>query len=108
MRYEIKELGLGGILDQAITLLKNHFGLLMGISFCLMIPFLVANGLATPALMPEFVEMQQRPPGAMTPEQTREMAENMMEALPVFIAVMVVMFLLLFVIVMPITNGATI
>lgn len=108
MRYEIKELGLGGILDQAITLLKNHFGLLIGIAFCFLIPFWVASGLAGPLLMPELMEMQQQQPGSMTPEQAREMGERIIEALPVIIAVVVVAFLLLFVIVLPITNGATI
>jgi hypothetical protein len=38
MRYEIKELNVGGILDQAITLVKNHFALLFGIVAVLMIP----------------------------------------------------------------------
>jgi len=108
MRYEIKELGLGGILDQAITLIKNHFGLLIGVAFCFLIPFWVASGLAVPLLMPDFMEMQQRPPGAMTPEQAREMGERFIEALPVIIAVVAVGILLLFAIVMPVTNGATI
>lgn len=46
MRYSIQELGLGGILDQAITLIKNHFGLLIGITCVLQIPIGMVNGFA--------------------------------------------------------------
>lgn len=44
MRYEIKQLGVGGILDESIKLLKNHFGLLFGILLVLYVPYgLIAN-----------------------------------------------------------------
>ena len=39
MQYQIKQLGLGGILDQAFSLIKNHFGLLFGIVAVSIIPF---------------------------------------------------------------------
>lgn len=39
MRYEIKELTLGGILDQGINLFKDHFVTLITISLYLAIPF---------------------------------------------------------------------
>lgn len=38
MRYEIRDLGLGEILDQAIAVAKNHFGLLVGIAAILYLP----------------------------------------------------------------------
>jgi len=38
MKYQIKQLGVGGILDQSINLLRNHFGLLFGIVATTIIP----------------------------------------------------------------------
>ena len=38
MRYTIRELKLGEILDQAVNLTKDHFGVLLGITGVLMIP----------------------------------------------------------------------
>lgn len=44
MSYEIRELKLGGILDQGIKVLKDNFGLLFGIMACIWIPYqLIAN-----------------------------------------------------------------
>ena len=44
MSYEIRELKLGGILDQGIRVLKDNFGLLFGILACVWIPYqLIAN-----------------------------------------------------------------
>ncbi len=45
MRYQIKELGLGGILDQSIDLMRNHFGLLFGIVAMTIIPYFTILGL---------------------------------------------------------------
>ena len=45
MQYQIKQLGLGGILDQSISLLRNHFGLLFGIVAITVIPFMAILGL---------------------------------------------------------------
>jgi len=53
MRYEIRELDLGGILDQAIAVMKDHFGLLLGVTLVLQIPFGLVQGLLTLALQPE-------------------------------------------------------
>lgn len=47
MSYQIRQLGLGGILDQAIRLLKDNFGLLLGIALVLEIPFTVIQGYVT-------------------------------------------------------------
>lgn len=53
MSYKIQELSLGGILDQAIKLVKNHFGLLFGIVALVYIPFnLAAAGYLTSVLPP--------------------------------------------------------
>jgi hypothetical protein len=52
MQYEIEELGVGGILDRAVTLLKNHFGLLFGITLVLLIPFSLLQSFVVLGLMP--------------------------------------------------------
>lgn len=52
MAYEIKELGVGGILDQAIRIVKDHFGLLFGIVAVLFLPF---------SLLASFVELAMAP-----------------------------------------------
>lgn len=51
MKYQIKQLGLGGILDQAISLLRNHFGLLFGIVAMTIIPFQAILGLVQYSIM---------------------------------------------------------
>jgi hypothetical protein len=43
MAYKIQHLGLGGILDQAIAITKNHFTLLFTIMLLVMIPFELIN-----------------------------------------------------------------
>jgi hypothetical protein len=61
MRYEIRELGLGGILDQAVKLTKTHFGLFLGIAAVLLIPFYLIQGfvnLAMTAKLPPNPTMQ--------------------------------------------------
>ena len=50
MRYEIKELGVGEILDQAIELVKNHFVLLLTITCVMMAPFAIIAGLVMPTI----------------------------------------------------------
>ncbi len=44
MTYKIQQLRLGGILDQAILIFKNHFGLLLGIMCCALIPMQLISG----------------------------------------------------------------
>lgn len=56
MPYKIQHLGLGGILDQAIALTKNHFGVLFGITLCLFIPLQIVIGFADLATTPELPE----------------------------------------------------
>ncbi len=43
MAYKIQHLGLGGILDQAIAITKNHFTLLFTIMLLVLIPFELIN-----------------------------------------------------------------
>jgi hypothetical protein len=56
MQYQVKELSIGGILDQAISLLKDHFWLFLGIVAVLYLPFALLQGLATVVMLPEMPE----------------------------------------------------
>ncbi len=47
MKYQIKQLGLGGILDQAFSLIRNHFGLLFGIVAATIVPLQLIIGFLT-------------------------------------------------------------
>jgi hypothetical protein len=53
MAYKIQHLGLGGILDQAIAITKDHFGLLFTIMLLLLVPFNLLVGLISVAAIPE-------------------------------------------------------
>ena len=56
MPYKIQHLGLGGILDQAIAIAKDHFGLLYSINLLLLVPIILVSGAIrlqiTPVLPP--------------------------------------------------------
>ncbi|MCA8985348.1 MAG: hypothetical protein R3C12_14920 [Planctomycetaceae bacterium] len=52
MTYQIKQLKLGGILDQAIAITKNHFGLLFSIMLVLWVPYQLISGLYLQSIMP--------------------------------------------------------
>lgn len=53
MRYKIRALKLGEILDQTVSVIKDHFGLLLGITAVLMIPYWVIGGLIQAAMLPQ-------------------------------------------------------
>lgn len=92
MRYTIRELKLGEILDQAVKLTKDHFGILLGITGVLLIPFEVIGGLIQVAMMPVL------PPNP-TPEQ--QMAAGYQ-----ILGVAIPIALLLLYVITPITNAA--
>jgi uncharacterized membrane protein (DUF485 family) len=92
MRYEIRQLGLGEILDQSIKLMKDHFGVLLGITAVLLIPFYLIGGLIQVTMLPEL------PPNP-TPEQ--RMAAGM-----AILRVSIPFALLGAYIIAPITNAA--
>jgi hypothetical protein len=101
MRYEIRELGLGGVLDQAVALLKNHFGLLFGISLCLMIPLNLIHSFGVHTVVPQVAANP-------THEQLAAYGQAMKEALPLLVGLNVGFVVLALLIVTPVTNGATI
>jgi hypothetical protein len=97
MAYRIQHLGLGDVLDQAIAIVKDHFGLLFKIMLCLLIPVQLASNLLALATMPKL------PPGA-SPD---EYAEILRHQAPVMAIVGSLGLLQLF-FVIPLTNAAVI
>jgi len=94
MRYAIRELKLGEILDQAVNLTKDHFGVLFGITAVLLIPFNVIGGLIEVSMMPKL------PPN---PTQEQAMAATfgaMRISLPILLLAVYV--------IAPITNAAVV
>ncbi|MCA9028152.1 MAG: hypothetical protein KDA86_23280 [Planctomycetaceae bacterium] len=98
MAYRIQQLKLGGILDQAVAITKDHFGLLFSIMVLLFIPANLIAGYAQIALLPP------RPTFGSPPEVIQAYNEAAFRAFPV---TMGITLLLLFV-VMPLTNAAVI
>lgn len=97
MRYEIKQLGVGGILDESIKLLKNHFGLLFGILLVLYVPYGLIANIALAWLAPDV-------PDFPTPEEQavvqRQLAIFMLATAPISL---IGLFLIT-----PLTNAAVI
>jgi hypothetical protein len=100
MQYEVRELGLGGILDQAINLTKNHFGQLFSIVAVSLLPLLILNAVVDMTIMPP-------PPTELTLEslQAYRLArrEVLMKHYPLIMTTT-----LLSILVVPITNAALI
>ncbi len=97
MQYQIKELSLGEILDHAVQLTKNHFGLFFGIVAVGYLPFVLIQGFATDAMMPA-------PPAGQDMEDFRAYQEAAAQA-----AMMTLPLTLIFAfIVVPICNAAVI
>jgi hypothetical protein len=95
--YKIERLGLGGILDQAIAITKNHFGLLFSIMLMLVVPYYLVAGLVQMSITPTL------PPDATT-EDVMAAQREMMTYMPW----LVLLGALYLIIVLPIANGAII
>jgi hypothetical protein len=95
VQYQVKQLGIGGVLDQTIALLKNRFGLLLGITMVLLVPYQFVAGLVTVAMMPTM-------PNQPTAADVAEFQRQYLASLPTIIPVS----LLFLVIVWPVTNAA--
>jgi uncharacterized membrane protein len=102
MKYELREQGLGGVLDQAVSLLKDNFGLLFGILLAIMVPLNLAQGFGLHYLMPS-IDLTKATPDEFAAYSAR-IREISMYLAVINIAYAVVTLL----IVMPITNGAAI
>lgn len=95
MRYQVRHLVLGGILDQAIRLTKDHFGLLLGIAFVLLIPYAVVQGFIAHAVTPTL-------PPQPTQEEVTAYTQAQLRSLAIILPLA---YAGLFVI-LPITNAA--
>jgi hypothetical protein len=94
MRYAIRELKIGEILDQAVKLTKDHFGVLIGITAILLIPYNVITGLIQVYLIPT-------PPLNPTPEQAMAFSAAALK-----VSIPIVLVAVYFI--APITNAAVI
>jgi hypothetical protein len=97
MSYEIKELGVGAILDQGFKLIKDCLGTALGIVGCLMVPAYVVLGIYGASLVG-------MPPSNATPEEAREfMLRAQAAIIPLIMASYAILLL-----VVPITSAALI
>lgn len=98
MSYKIQELSIGGILDQSIKLVKDHFGLLFGIVGLIYIPFNLIAGFYLASTLPPN-------PGMMAPLEEQLAFQDAAAAnLPVtFSIILLTAFLIV-----PLSNAAII
>jgi len=97
MQYQIQSLGLGGILDQAVKLVKNHFTLFFGIVAVLYLPFALLQGFVSLAVLPEL-------PAAPTMEDYRVYQEAAAQSLTYTMPLAIFFGF----VIVPITNAAVI
>ncbi|MEZ6129857.1 MAG: hypothetical protein R3C59_14335 [Planctomycetaceae bacterium] len=93
MSYTLSHLKLGGILDQAISLTKNHFGVLFQILAIVYIPFSIVSSFAVLSVLP---------PPPETPEQAVAYQQAVGQNLPLVMT----MGLLSAFVILPLTNAA--
>jgi hypothetical protein len=96
VKYEIKELSLGQILDQAITLVKNHFGAFFSVVAVTLLPFSLLQHGVNLAIMPKL-------PPVPTMEDIIAIQAAQAEHAPVLIGLVLLTFL-----VIPIVNASLI
>ena len=96
MEYRIQQLKLGGILDHAVSLTKNHFGLLFTILAILWIPISLVLNFVMLGMMPV------PPTMASTPDEMAAFQREIAGMVPLLIGQSLIIFLL----VLPLTNAA--
>ena len=96
MKYELKPLKVGGILDQAVLILKDRFGLFVTILLCLQIPVAIVINL----IVADKVPMLAPNP---SPE---ELAESLQMQLNLLVSLLLPVSILMLLIVTPVMNGA--
>jgi hypothetical protein len=65
MKYEIRELSIGGILDQAIQLTRNHFGAFFAVVAVTLLPVGLIQAGVNIAIMPQDMPLIPTPEEAM-------------------------------------------
>jgi len=99
--YKLQHMGLGGILDQAISICKDHFGLLFKIMLILYIPFYLLLNLGTLALTP-------RVPPANSFQEMMRNQQIQQEALGNYWAILALIGFASLIVIIPVTNAAVI
>ena len=99
--YKLQHMGLGGILDQAISICKDHFGLLFKIMLILYIPFNLALQLGPLLLTPQL-------PAAESLEDTLRNQQLRQEAMFDYWPIIALAGLASMIVVIPVTNAAVI
>ena len=94
MKYEIRELSIGGILDQAINLKKNHFGAFVGVVAVTLLPFGLIQAGVNIAIMPDV-------PLIPTPEEAAAIQKAQIENLPILAGIGILAMLIV-----PLVNAA--
>jgi hypothetical protein len=97
MSYKIQHLKLGGILDQAIAITKDHFGVLFGILLFVWIPFQLVSGFVNLAVNPQL-------PPDPTSEDFIRFYQELLRSLPYTLPLSLVGIF----VVLPLTNAAVI
>lgn len=100
MAYEIREMKLGEVLDQGLAVLKDNFGLMLGIMGYVYIPFQLISTLVQISVLPEFL---------INPNPNLNAPPNIdMDALYVVIAVVASFGIVAGLVIIPLTNAAVI
>jgi hypothetical protein len=97
MAYKLQHMGLGGILDQAIAICKDHFGLLFKIMLIVLVPFSLLFNLATLLASPEI-------PANPTPEDMAAIGQSQLFFMPLFLVASLIQTF----VVAPLSNAAVI
>jgi len=97
-RYEVKKLSVGGVFDQAIAVVRDHFSLFLAVSLVAYLPLAIVNAIASQSLQPNM------PPEPKTPEELWEFYEALLTPLVPLIP----LWALISFIVWPLTCGAVI
>jgi hypothetical protein len=95
MKYEIRELSIGGILDQAIQLTRNHFGAFFAVVAVTLLPVGLIQAGVNIAIMPQDM------PLIPTPEEAMAIQKAQLENLPIIIGIGLLALMAL-----PIANAA--
>ncbi|MCY3021950.1 MAG: hypothetical protein NTW87_23305 [Planctomycetota bacterium] len=98
MRYVVKAMALGEVLDQAVVLTKDHFKMLFGISCFLLVPLNLAHQFSIYAIAP----------GMLRGENPEQLANEGLGKLLLVLGINLVFVLLLVFVAMPLTNAALI
>ena len=85
MKYEVKKLGVGGVLDQSIAVLRDHFGVLVATSLVVYLPLALINVIATNVLQPQLPT--QPPDPSKVPEFYEALLTPLIPLIPLWLII---------------------